>query len=127
MFEYLTYTDPKGVPSPCLLEKWGVSDDLKTWTLYVRKGIQFNNGQELTADNVVFNCGQWLNEDVGSSVMAAMSDLEASAVEKTDDYTVVLNLTSPSIFVPEHLFQYPAAIVPKTFGRLAHSAVIKKL
>ncbi|MDI6695501.1 MAG: ABC transporter substrate-binding protein [Anaerolineales bacterium] len=116
VFEYLTYTDPKGITQPYLLEKWEASDDLLTWTLYVRKGVKFNNGQELTADDVVFNFGQWLNKDVGSSLLGAMSYLDASGVEKKDDYTVVLHLNAPSIFIPEHLFQYPAAIVPKTFG-----------
>lgn len=116
VFEYLTYTDPKGITQPYLLEKWEASDDLLSWTLYVRKGVKFNNGQELTADDVVFNFGQWLNKDVGSSLLGAMSYLDASGVEKKDDYTVVLHLNAPSIFIPEHLFQYPAAIVPKTFG-----------
>lgn len=116
VFEYLTYTNPQGVTEPYLLEKWEASADLLTWTLTVRKGIKFNNGKELTADDVVFNFGQWLNKDVGSSLLGAMSYLDATGVEKRDDYTVVLNLKAPSIFIPEHLFQYPAAILPKEFG-----------
>ncbi len=40
--------------------------DLKTWTLSVRKGIRFNNGQELTAEDVIFNFEQWLNPKTGS-------------------------------------------------------------
>jgi peptide/nickel transport system substrate-binding protein len=116
IFEYLTYTDPQGITQPYLLEKWEVSDDLLTWTLTVKKGIKFNNGQELTADDVVFNFGQWLNPDIGSSLLGAMTYLDPSGVAKKDDYTVVLSLKAPSIFIPEHLFQYPAAIVPKTFG-----------
>jgi peptide/nickel transport system substrate-binding protein len=65
---------------------------------------------------VVFNFNQWLNPDVGSSLLGAMTYLDPTGVVKTDDYTVTLNLKAPSIFIPEHLFQYPAAIVPKTFG-----------
>jgi peptide/nickel transport system substrate-binding protein len=116
VFEYLTYTDPQGITQPYLLDKWEVSADLLAWTLMLKKGIKFNNGQEFTADDVVFNFSQWLNPDVGSSLLGAMTYLEPSGVSKKDDYTVVLNLKAPSIFIPEHLFQYPAAIVPKTFG-----------
>jgi peptide/nickel transport system substrate-binding protein len=114
--EYLTYTDPAGITHPYLLENWTASDDLLTWTLAVRKGIKFNNGQELTADDVMFNFKQWLTESVQSSMFGAMSYLTLDGVEKTDDYTITLRLTTPSIFIPEHLAQYPAGIVPASFG-----------
>ncbi|MCI0520329.1 MAG: ABC transporter substrate-binding protein [Chloroflexi bacterium] len=116
VFEYLTYTDPQGITTPYLLDKWEASADLLTWTLTLKKGIKFNNGQELTADDVVFNFGQWLNPDIGSSLLGAMTYLDPSGVQKKDDYTVTLAFKSPSIFLPEHLFQYPAMILPKTFG-----------
>lgn len=116
VFDYLTYTDPQGITHPYLLEKWEVSDDLMTWTLLVKQGIKFNNGKELTADDVVFNFNQWLDKDVGSSIMGSMSYLEKTGVEKKDDYTVVLHLKDPSIFVPEHLFHYAACVLPKEFG-----------
>lgn len=116
VFEYLTYTNPQGITEPYLLEKWEVSDDLLTWTLFVRKGVKFNNGKELTAEDVVFNFQQWLSEEVGSSMLGSLSYLSPEGVEKTDDYTVTLKLNSPTIFIPEHLGQYPAAIVPAGFG-----------
>jgi peptide/nickel transport system substrate-binding protein len=89
---------------------------LQTWTLFIRQGIKFNNGQELTADDVIYNFSQWLSPELNSSMAGSMSYLVASGVDRKDDYTVVLNLRAPTIFVPEHLFQYPAAILPKTFG-----------
>lgn len=116
VLEYLTYTNPQAVTEPVLLESWSASDDLLTWTLVVRKGIKFSNGKGLTADDVVFNFQQWLNPDIGSSILGTMSNLSPDGVSKQDDYTVVLRLNSPTIFIPEHLAQYPAAIVPAGFG-----------
>jgi peptide/nickel transport system substrate-binding protein len=116
VLEYLTYTGPKGITTPYLLEKWEASTDLRTWTLYLRKGIKFNNGQELTADDVIFNFKQWLDPELGSSMASSLSYLDASGINRQDDYTVVLQLKAPTIFVPEHLFQYPAAILPRNFG-----------
>jgi peptide/nickel transport system substrate-binding protein len=116
VIEYLTHTDPTGITHPYLLDSWKVSDDLKTWTLVLRQGIKFSNGQELTADDVMFNFKQWLTESVKSSMFGAMNYLDLSGVEKTDKYTITLHLKSASIFVPEHLAQYPAGIVPATFG-----------
>ncbi|MGQ9502370.1 MAG: ABC transporter substrate-binding protein [Anaerolineae bacterium] len=109
--EYLTQTDENNITHPLLLEKWEASEDLKTWTLYLRKGIKHNNGDEFNADDVVFTFGQWLNEDVGSSMLGLMSYLKPENVEKVDDYTVRLHLDRPEIAVPEHLFHYPALVL----------------
>ena len=117
VIEYLTHTDPQGITHPYLLESWKASDDLLTWTLNIRKGIKFTSGKELNADDVMFNFKQWLTEEVKSAMFGAMNSyLDLSGVAKTDDYTVTLKLKAPSIFVPEHLAQYVAGIVPATFG-----------
>ena len=56
--EYLTETGPDNITRPWLLERWEPDEDLKTWTLYLRRGIKFNDGQALTADDVIFNFEQ---------------------------------------------------------------------
>jgi peptide/nickel transport system substrate-binding protein len=114
--EYLTETGPDNITRPLLLEKWEASEDVKTWTLYLRKGVKFNNGDEFTADDVIFNFGQWLDPDVGSSMLSQLSYLTGPQdVEKVDDYTVSLHLTEGNIGVPEHLFHYPANIMHRSF------------
>ena len=90
--EYLTYTGPDNITVPWLLDKWAVDDLLKTWTLNLKKGIKFNDGTELTADDVVFNLQQWLDPEVGSSMLGLMTYLKPTGIEKVDDYTVKLNL-----------------------------------
>jgi peptide/nickel transport system substrate-binding protein len=111
VLEYLTLTDRKSITHPYLLEKWEVSDDLKTWTLHLRKNVTWNNGDEFVADDVVFTMKEWLNPEVGSSMSGLMSYLTADGITKKDEHTVVLNLESPQIAVPEHLFAYPAMII----------------
>ena len=83
--EYLTYTDGNNITHPYLLESWEASDDLLTWTLNLREGIMHNNGDEFNADDVVFTMGEWLNEDVGSSILGLMSYLSPDNIEKVDD------------------------------------------
>src|SRR5215510_11403514 len=53
--ETLLDVDPKtGKYTPRLAEKWEVSPDLKEWTFYLRKGVQFHYGfGEFTARDVV--------------------------------------------------------------------------
>ncbi len=114
--EYLTFTGYDNITIPWLLEKWEANADVDEWTLFLKKGIKFNDGQELTADDVIFNFEQWLDEDIGSSMVGLIGGyLSADDIEKVDDYTVKLYLSAPQIAVPEHLFHYPAMIVPKTF------------
>jgi peptide/nickel transport system substrate-binding protein len=110
--EYLTQTDKDNITHPLLLENWQASDDLMTWTLNLRQGIKFNNGDEFTADDVLFTMNEWLNPDVGSSIAGLMGAyLKAENIEKVNDYQVVLHLDRAEIGVPEHLFHYPALIL----------------
>jgi peptide/nickel transport system substrate-binding protein len=114
--ESLTETGADNITRPMLLDKWEASEDVKTWTLYLKKGIKFNNGDELTADDVMFNFDQWLNPDIGSSMLSLLSYLRGMQdVEKVDDYTVRLHLQDGNIGVPDHLFHYPAPIMHRNF------------
>ncbi|HKJ26337.1 MAG TPA: ABC transporter substrate-binding protein, partial [Anaerolineales bacterium] len=115
VFEYLTYMDADGIAYPYLLDKWEVSEDLLTWILTLKQGIKFSDGRDFTAEDVIFNFGQWLN-DAESSMKGAMSYIDPNGIEKQDEYSVIVHLQSPSIFLPEHLFSYPAMIVPDGFG-----------
>ncbi|VEN73257.1 Peptide/nickel transport system substrate-binding protein [Candidatus Desulfarcum epimagneticum] len=110
--EYLTYTDHHNVTHPYLLESWKASADLKTWTLRLKKGVRFNNGDELTADDAAFSFAQWLDPDVGSSMIGLIGGyLSPSGVEKTGKYQLKLHLDRPEVGVPEHLFHYPAIVL----------------
>ncbi len=114
--EYLTLTDGQNITHPYLLKNWEASTDLKTWTLNLREGIKFNNGDHFTADDVVFTMNQWLNKDVGSSILGLMAYLDPTGIEKVNNYQVKLNLKRAELAVPEHLFHYPALILNhKTF------------
>lgn len=114
--EYLTETGSDNITRPHLLEKWEASDDVKTWTLYLRQNVTFNNGDKLTADDVLFTFEQWLNKDVGSSMLGFLGYIGGfQNIEKVDDYTIRLNCQSSTISLPEDLNQYPAIVLHRNF------------
>ncbi len=114
--EYLTETGPDNITRPYLCERWEASDDVKTWDLYLRQDVTWNNGDQFTADDVMFTFGEWLNEDVGSSMLGLLAYLRGMQdVEKVDDYHVRLHLQYADIGVPEHLFHYPSIVLHRDF------------
>lgn len=51
----LVTTDPFTMePIPMLAESWEVSEDSKSYTFNLRRGIKFSDGVEITADDVIF-------------------------------------------------------------------------
>ncbi len=113
--EYLTETGPDNITRPWLLDRWEAAADVKTWTLHLRQGVKFNNGDELTTDDVIFTFNQWLDPATKSSMQGLLSYLDTGGIEKVDSYTLRLHLKEPQIGLPEHLFHYPGVILHRGF------------
>src|SRR5512134_2952806 len=55
LMENLRNRDLKsGELSPMLAERWEVMEGGKVWRFFLRKGVRFHNGQEMTAEDVKF-------------------------------------------------------------------------
>ncbi len=117
VYEYLTETGSDNITRPYLLESWKPSDDLTKWTLNLRKGIKWSNGDELTSEDVLFNFKEWLKPETKSSILGLWEGfLKIENVKAVDPYTIQLNLDAPKLDVPETLFHYPAQIMHRSFN-----------
>jgi peptide/nickel transport system substrate-binding protein len=113
--EYLTETGFDNITRPALAERWEASEDLKTWTLYLRQNVLFNNGDLFEAADLEFNLRRWLRKELGSANASLFSALPESGIEVVDNHTVKLHLTQAELAIPENFFAYTTAILHRSF------------
>ncbi len=106
------------------------NDNLDVWTLTLREGVEWSDGEAFNADDVVFTVNMVIDNEELSSREAATVRSQVSSVEKTDDLTVVFRLKSPNprfpienfgvqyfgsmLIMPEHIWRQ--AEDPATFA-----------
>src|SRR5919109_4877353 len=98
--ETLLDVDPKtGEFVPRLAEKWQASPDLKEWTFWLRKGVQFHNGfGEFTARDVVHSHSLMLIPDATATFVPIWRLVEE--VKVIDDHQVVFRMKRPVAIMP---------------------------
>ncbi len=83
-----------------------ISADRLTWTIPVRDDVTFQNGDRMTADDVVATLDHMLNLSSGSEWITYLLDY-VQAFEATDERTVVIHLAKPYGLLRSHLTNLP--------------------
>ncbi len=107
VYDTLVALDSKGEYRPQMLQGWQVSDDRLTWTFTLREGLEWHDGQPVTAEDCVASLRRWGAKDgLGSRLMAASKGMRV-----VNARTFVLELTWPFSQVIEAIGK-PAALIP---------------
>lgn len=82
-----------------LATDWYVTDDPSVWEFKLREGVSYHEGQDFTAEDVVFSINRAKHEN------ADMKGLLTSVVEiwAEDDYTVHMRTDGPNPLLPNNL------------------------
>ena len=78
---------------PVLAEKYEILDE-KTYKFYLKKGVKFHNGDEMTADDVVFSFKRLMSP--GSLYAKSRGAyIDQDGYEVVDKYTVIVRTKAP--------------------------------
>lgn len=91
VYESLFAMNAEYEPVPVLAESYQVSDDGMVYTIKLRQGVEFHNGKEMTADDVVASMNRWVELSAKANTL-----IGGSVFEKVDDYTVDLKVNQAS-------------------------------
>ena len=103
------YGAADGSAVPGIAESWDVSDDGLVWTLKIRQGATWSDGEPVTAEDVAFSYNYIIEKDLSAySSYTTLID-EAVAI---DDYTCEVRCSKPKAnmerlyiyCIPEHIW-----------------------
>jgi len=96
--------------TPDLAQDIDIPDNV-TYIFNLRKGVKFHNGQEMTADDVVFSLNRILDTKTASPGRSYLTTIKT--IEKLSAYSVKIVLTAPLASFLEGLASNNCAIVSK--------------
>ncbi len=109
LFEGLTTEAANGDIIPGAAIRWNISRDARTYTFYLRRDMQWSNGDPVTADDFVFSLRRAASPETASpsatmllpiqnarEVLADELPVEDLGITLLDEYTLQITLTGPT-------------------------------
>ena len=119
IFSSLLKYNEKSELVPDLAASYTISKDKKTYTIKLKNGVVWHDGEPLSADDVVFTIGAVQNPEYNSPLRTGWQGIKAEAPDKD---TVVLTLKTPYVaflenlsllgILPKHIW---GKVVPQNF------------
>ncbi len=112
-----------------LAAKWEMSRDGLAWTFYLRKGVKFHDGVELTAKDVKFSIEQLMLPD-SRATTAGLLRTTIKNIEVKDPYTVIIHCKKPSLLLSGFLSALEgkdSVVIPKDyFEKVGQDQFVKR-
>ena len=132
LFQWKNVPDAQGIPSADigageagmlrdLVQKWSVSPDGRTWTLYLRQGVKSASGDEMTSADVKWSFDRAFGtKAIGTYIMAVAGVPNPNAIQVVNKFKVKIHLSGPNGIFLQVMFVHPARIVDSKLA-MAHA------
>ena len=113
---------------PNVARGWDISDDATTFTFHLREGMKWSDGEDFTADDIVF---WWEHIETNTDIQSKPRGLfvvggEHATVTAIDDYTVAFSWSQPNgLFLENLATSYGVRVVQ--FAEHFHRQFVKGL
>ncbi len=98
-------------------------DSPTQYTIRLRKGIEFQNGKTMTADDVIYSIQRIGTKKFGLTGYAATASMDVAGIKALDKYTVRIPLHTPDSTIPQTLASYTFCVVPVGYQAYPHPQV----
>lgn len=113
IFDSLVVQGPDNSIQPWLATEWTISDDAKSYTFKLRKDVTFHDGTPFNAEAVKYSFDRIIDPKTqAKNAVALLRPYESSEV--IDEYTIKINLATPSSAFLSNLSQAMLGIVSPT-------------
>jgi len=127
LFEGLLGRDPHGKPIPGSATSWDISDDHKTYTFHIRKGLVWSDGTPITAGDFEWSMQRALAPKTGNSRAymlfpirnaraynkGTITDTAQLGVRSDGEERLIISLERPYPLLPELLTGVESAPTPR--------------
>ncbi len=121
VFDTLFGLDASQTPRPQMAENATVSDDGRVWSIRLRDGLTFHDGEKVLARDAVASLRRWAARDVYGQALGAVVE----AFEYQDDRTIRVKLKRPFPLILDTLAK-PNGMLPVVMPeRLANTDLAK--
>jgi oligopeptide transport system substrate-binding protein len=123
IFSGLVKLEDTDEPEPDIAESWDVSDGGRVYTFHLRKGVRFQDGKEVKAQDFKYSweracrpdtssttAATYLGDIVGAGDMLAGKADEIKGIKVINDYTLQVTIDAPKSYFLYKLL-YPTAFV----------------
>jgi peptide/nickel transport system substrate-binding protein len=98
-------------------------DNARQYTINLRRGIEFQNGKTMTADDVIYSLQRIATKGNGLTGYSATATMDVPGIKKLDNYTVRIPLNTPDATIPQTLASYTFGIVPVGYQGYPHPQI----
>ncbi|MCB0825988.1 MAG: ABC transporter substrate-binding protein [Armatimonadetes bacterium] len=126
VYEGLVGWDENNNVVPLVAERWEVSDDGTEYTFFIREGVKFHNGRQVTAEDIKWSIERaarpafksttadaYLSDVIGVTEMVNGQAESIPGIEVVDDMTVKFKLKQPTPYFLGKLTYMVSYPVPK--------------